>query len=135
MSNCTLVGDIDNGGTLTLVSTILKSAVTIANHSGTVISSGWNLSSDNGGGFLTGTDDQINTDPKLDPAGLQDNGGPTQTIALIAEKRPWTSDIFRQRRCNVAHPEPSITHLFPTPPVATAPISCYEADADPIQGR
>jgi len=25
-----------------------------------------------------------NTDPLLDPAGLQDNGGPTQTIALLA---------------------------------------------------
>jgi hypothetical protein len=25
-----------------------------------------------------------NTDPKLDPGGLQNNGGPTQTIALLS---------------------------------------------------
>ena len=36
---------------------------------------GYNLSSDDGGGFLTATGDRINTDPKLGP--LQDNGGPT----------------------------------------------------------
>ena len=44
---------------------------------GTVTSLGYNLSSDNGGGYLTGTGDQINTDPRLGP--LQDNGGPTFT--------------------------------------------------------
>ena len=82
--NSTLVGDIDNSGTLNLISTILKSAVTIVNHGGADLSKGWNMSSDNGGGFFDGTADQINTDPQLDPAGLQDNGGPTQTIALIA---------------------------------------------------
>jgi CSLREA domain-containing protein len=55
----------------------------INNGLGTTISSqGYNLSSDNGGGFLTATGDQINTDPKLGP--LQDNGGPTATMALLA---------------------------------------------------
>jgi len=43
----------------------------------TVNSLGYNLSSDNGGGYLTATGDQINTDPRLGP--LQDNGGPTFT--------------------------------------------------------
>ena len=42
---------------------------------GTVTSLGYNLSSDDGGGFLTASGDRINTDPKLGP--LQDNGGPT----------------------------------------------------------
>lgn len=42
---------------------------------------GYNLSSDSSCGF-TGTGDLQNTDPKLDPNGLQNNGGPTQTIAL-----------------------------------------------------
>src|SRR5262249_56283595 len=37
--------------------------------------------SDNGGGSLTATGDQINTDPMLGP--LQDNGGPTFTHALL----------------------------------------------------
>lgn len=42
---------------------------------------GFNLSSDNGGGFLTNATDRINTDPMLGP--LADNGGPTMTHALL----------------------------------------------------
>jgi hypothetical protein len=57
------------------------SGVNISNGGGTVISLGYNLSSDNGGGFLTGPGDQINTDPLLGP--LQDNGGPTFTHELL----------------------------------------------------
>ena len=85
-------GGIFNGGfagsaTLTIGNTILKTGaegVNIFNFGPgvTVHSLGYNLSSDTGGGFLTATDDQINTDPKLDPNGLQDNGGPTLIIAL-----------------------------------------------------
>jgi hypothetical protein len=56
------------------------SGATLQNEGGTVTSLGYNLSSDNGGGFLTATADQINTDPKLGP--LQDNGGPTFTHVL-----------------------------------------------------
>ena len=48
---------------------------------GPVHSSGYNLSSDDGGGYLNGPGDQINTDPLLGP--LQDNGGPTFTHALL----------------------------------------------------
>ena len=47
----------------------------------TVTTLGYNLSSDDAGGHLTGTGDQINTDPVLGP--LQDNGGPTFTHALL----------------------------------------------------
>ncbi len=77
-------GSIDNEGSLQLESTLLKagpSGATIVNGSGTVTSHGYNLSSDNGGGFLTGAGDQINTDPLLGP--LQDNGGPTFTHELL----------------------------------------------------
>ena len=42
---------------------------------------GYNLSSDTSCLFTASTSLQ-NTDPKLDPAGLHNNGGPTQTIAL-----------------------------------------------------
>ena len=48
---------------------------------GQATSLGYNLSSDDGAGILTGTGDQINTDPMLGP--LQDNGGPTFTHALL----------------------------------------------------
>ena len=45
---------------------------------------GYNLSTDDGAGLLIATGDQITTDPMLDPVGLQDNGGPTHTIAFQA---------------------------------------------------
>ncbi|HLJ92950.1 MAG TPA: right-handed parallel beta-helix repeat-containing protein [Gemmataceae bacterium] len=48
---------------------------------GTFFSQGHNLSSDNAAGFLTGSADLVNAKPLLGP--LQDNGGPTQTIALL----------------------------------------------------
>ena len=61
----------------------------------TVTSNGFNLSDDAAcgvspcndattgpGGLLNHAGDKRNTDPLLDPAGLKDNGGPTQTIAL-----------------------------------------------------
>ena len=74
-------GGIANfSATLQLGSTILN-ASSISNSSGTITSLGYNLSSDNGAGFLTATGDQINTTPMLGP--LQDNGGPTFTHALL----------------------------------------------------
>jgi hypothetical protein len=74
------------GGSATLMigDTILNAGVSganIFNDLGTVTSLGYNLSSDDGGGFLTGPGDQINTDPMLGP--LQDNGGPTFTHELL----------------------------------------------------
>jgi hypothetical protein len=69
---------------LELGNTILKagtSGVNIFNNGGTVTSHGYNVCSDNGGGFLNGPGDQINTDPMLGP--LQNNGGPTFTHALL----------------------------------------------------
>jgi len=48
---------------------------------GMTTSLGYNLSSDDGSGFLTAIGDQINTNPMLGP--LQDNGGPTFTHAPL----------------------------------------------------
>ena len=80
-------GGIYNTGSnarLEIGNTILKvgaSGANIFNNGGTVTSRGYNLSSDNGGGFLSAAGDQINTDPILGP--LQDNGGPTFTHLLL----------------------------------------------------
>ena len=80
-------GGIGNGGSsaaLEIANTILKAGTqgpNIMNNAGTVTSHGYNLSSDDGGGFFTATGDQINTDPMLGP--LQDNGGPTFTHRLL----------------------------------------------------
>jgi hypothetical protein len=71
--------------TLKIADSILNACIwggNIANVGGVVKSAGYNLSSDGGNGILTGIGDQVDTDPLLDPSGLQDNGGPTRTIAL-----------------------------------------------------
>jgi hypothetical protein len=85
----TLAGAICNGGDVVEIkNAILAAGPTGANlwnigdFGGTIASSGYNLSSDDGGGFLTATGDRINTDPKL--GALADNGGPTWTCALLA---------------------------------------------------
>jgi hypothetical protein len=74
-------GAIYNGAApLEIANTILHAGdvgENIFNDGGTITSLGYNLSSDNGGGYLNGPGDQTNTDPILGP--LQDNGGPTQT--------------------------------------------------------
>jgi hypothetical protein len=60
--------------------TLLNSG-TPENLYGGISSLGYNLCSDDGGGFLNGPGDQINTNPLLGP--LQDNGGPTFTHELL----------------------------------------------------
>jgi Right handed beta helix region len=77
-------GIYDNQSVVGISNTIFNAGASgenIFNNGGTVISGGYNLSSDDGGGYLTGPGDQINTDPLLGP--LQNNGGPTFTHALL----------------------------------------------------
>ena len=55
-------------GTLQIENTVINagtSGANIFNGSGSIISRGYNLSSDDGGGFLTAIGDQINTNPLL----------------------------------------------------------------------
>ncbi len=99
LTNCTLSGNGGPGGAygiydqanqgrtqITLADCILNQCPlrhdNLSGGTGDIFSFGYNLSSDDGGGKLTQATDQINTDPGLDPLGLQNNGGPTQTIAL-----------------------------------------------------
>ena len=73
-----------DGSLVTIGNTIFKvnpGGHSIVNDSGTSTSRGYNISNDDGGGYLNGPGDQINTDPLLGP--LQDNGGPTFTHALL----------------------------------------------------
>jgi hypothetical protein len=103
-------GAISNGGTLTVInstfsgngaedgvggvivstegsasfkSTILAASTSGGNCSGTITDLGYNISDDDSCGF-TATGSQNNTDPLLDSAGLANNGGPTQTVALLS---------------------------------------------------
>jgi Right handed beta helix region len=76
-------GIYNDQGQFEISNTILNAGASgenIFNSGGTVTSHGYNLSSDDGGGYLNGPGDQINTDPLLGP--LQNNGGPTFTHAL-----------------------------------------------------
>jgi uncharacterized protein (TIGR03437 family) len=101
--NSTIVGNTgadtagiraDTSTTGSTSTTVLRNSI-IANSSGpnlkvttpsggipaVITSQGYNLANDNGGGFLTGTTDQINTNPLLGP--LQNNGGLTPTHAPL----------------------------------------------------
>src|SRR5207248_1661194 len=70
---------------LSLVDTILNAGASGPNiasgQGGEVSSGGYNLSSDDGSGYLIAEGDQINTDPMLGP--LRDNGGSTFTHELL----------------------------------------------------
>ena len=69
------------GGTFDIGNSILNGGSPENISTATVTSHGYNVCNDDGGGFLNGPGDQINTDPLLGP--LQDNGGPTFTLELL----------------------------------------------------
>ena len=86
-------GQALGAATLTVRNTIFRagaSGANLVNEQGTITSQGSNLSSDAAGGdaatgpggFLNQAGDIRNTDPKLGT--LQSNGGPTDTVALLA---------------------------------------------------
>ena len=81
-------GIYNNGGTITVTNTIVAHSTSGGNCSGAVTDGGHNIDDGTTCGFTgtgctatTGTS-FCNTNPDLDPTGLQNNGGPTQTIAL-----------------------------------------------------
>jgi hypothetical protein len=86
ISNSTLANNSagSGGGIFGTATTTLQNSI-VANNSGgncggTLTSNGYNLSSDGSCSF-NGPGDMNNTDPLLGP--LQNNGGPTQTMALL----------------------------------------------------
>jgi CSLREA domain-containing protein len=66
----------------TLTNTIVANSTQADNCAGTITDDGHNLDDGTSCGFSTANRSLSNTDPQLDPAGLKDNGGPTQTVAL-----------------------------------------------------
>ncbi len=80
-------GAISNAGQVTLRNTI------VANNSpsgrncqnlGTLTDGGYNIDDGTTCGFSAANNSQPSTDPLLSPAGLRDNGGPTQTISILS---------------------------------------------------
>ena len=141
LNSYTWTGGAPSEARMTLQNTLLNNSP-IKNFSNAgnpyteVLSEGYNLSNGDGGGLLTGTGDRINADPKLDPAGLLFNGGPTQTIALtqgsaaIDQGKAPPGQITDQR----GSPRP-----VDNPAIAAAAggdgsdIGAFEASADPVQ--
>ena len=77
IANYTANGTVEIGNTILKISPISPGIF----NTGTVMSQGYNLCSDNGSGLLTAPGDQVNTEPMLGP--LQNNGGPTFTHDLL----------------------------------------------------
>jgi len=86
VTNSTFAGNsgaaIYGDGTVT--NTIIANS-TGGNCHGGIVGGGHNLDDGTTCGFSTANGSLSNTDPMLDPDGLQDNGGPTQTIALLPD--------------------------------------------------
>ncbi len=87
-AGCCHGGGLANVGKVTVKNTILANSLASGNcylgSGGTIVSDGHNLSDDAScSTWLTGMGDASGTLPGLDPAGLKNNGGPTQTIALL----------------------------------------------------
>jgi fibronectin-binding autotransporter adhesin len=98
-------------------------------------SSGFNLTNDQFAAFTPAASDQINTDPKFDPSGLKDNGGPTQTIALTysspaIDKGNSFGVVTDQRGNGRPYDNPSFTN---TNGGDGSDIGAFEAGADPVQ--
>jgi uncharacterized repeat protein (TIGR01451 family)/CSLREA domain-containing protein len=78
-----IAGGIDNyAGTVTAKNTILAANTGASPNCVFVSDGGYNLDDGSSCNFSTANNSLSNTDPLLDPAGLKDNGGPTQTIAV-----------------------------------------------------
>ncbi len=104
-------GIYNDGGQGEISNTILNAGAlgaNIFNSGGSITTLGYNLSSDDGAGYLTGPGDQINIDPLLGP--LQDNGGPTLTHlplpgspAINTGDPNFTPPPFRDQRGRCYH--------------------------------
>jgi hypothetical protein len=91
--------DDDSGfSVVTLSNTIVADSPSGGNCSGDRVGdSGYNVEDTNTCGFTQATGSLPNTDPLLDPGGLQDNGGPTKTIAL--QPNSPAVDLVAQDAC------------------------------------
>jgi predicted outer membrane repeat protein len=94
------VGIYNDSGIVTLSNSVLVNNLSGGNCGGEffrVADGGYNIDSGTSCGFTQATGSLSNTNPLLDPAGLQDNGGRTQTIALQPDSP--AVDLIGQGAC------------------------------------
>jgi len=148
---CTLAGNVGGfgnaggvinavNGTLTLKNTILANSPSLnCFNVGTITSQDHNISNDTTcAQFLIQPHDFApHTDPGLDPDGLKDNGGPTQTIALIPGSpavdaiNPASDSSVTTDQRNVSRPQgtfPDIGAFEATPDFYFSPVSAITAN-------
>jgi hypothetical protein len=113
-------------GPATVKNSILAGSVG-ANCSGAITDGGYNISDDATCGF-SATGSRNSTNPILDPAGLQNNGGPTKTIALDSESP--AIDAIPSTACTDQNSNPIHTDqrgaLRPDPGEVVCDIGAYE---------
>ena len=138
------VANTGYSGQVTLKGTIVAEQTGSQNCIGPISDGGYNVEDGMSCSFSTTNNSLPSTNPLLDPAGLKDNGGPTQTVALqpaspVVDVIPYasngcgTSSTIDQR--GISRPQGSACdigafELEPdtTPPVITVPGS-LSADA------
>lgn len=123
---------MNEGGTLAIKNTILANSSSGGNCSSnsTWVSHGHNLSDDGTcTSLFTATGDLNNTAAGLDPGGLANNGGPTQTIALLAGS-PAINAIPTVACSDVAgNPVAKDQRAIQRPQGSACDIGAYEAGA------
>ncbi len=77
-------GAISNAGTAEFLNTIMANSPSGGNCSGKITDGGFNIDDGSTCGFNVANNSKPMTNPLLDPMGLKDNSGPTETIALLA---------------------------------------------------
>jgi CSLREA domain-containing protein len=101
--------------------------------SGSILSGGYNLSTDDNQGYFTQFTDRWNAHPKLDRHGPQFNGGVTPTIALCA----GSDAIDHGSKFALTTDQRGFARPVDNPTVGNTTdgtdIGAYEAPADPLQ--
>ncbi len=82
-----VAGVVCSGGSVSAVGSIFASNGT-TDFSGSIHATNSLFSVAPGAGMLSGTNNLTNVNAELDPKGLQNNGGPTETIALLTQNTP-----------------------------------------------
>jgi len=116
-----------------LAAMLRNTIVANGNCIGSITDGGHNLDDGTSCGFSAANGSLSNTDPRLDPAGLQNHGGPTQTVALLPDSPAINAGD--QAICAAAPVSNRDQRGFGRPGAGhtNCSIGAYEADAMPAE--